>query len=73
VKYTKRRLNDSTAHGFTNRQNVSVNQLSLLIAPPTEGGVISNPADTDPWVPAPEGRAGMVQAGRRRGRWSHPA
>lgn len=46
-------------------QNASVNQVSMLIAPPTEGGVISNPADTDPWIPVPEGHTGMVQAAAR--------
>lgn len=46
-------------------QNASVNSVSMLIAPPTEGGVVSNPADTDPWVPVPEGKTGMVQAAAR--------
>jgi len=64
--------NTDSEGGMTLRQsaefhcrNVSVNQLSMLIAPPTEGGVVNNPADTDPWVPAPEPRVGMVQAAAR--------
>ena len=64
--------NTDSEGGMTLRQsaefhcrNVSVNQLSMLIAPPTEGGVVNNPADTDRWVPAPEPRVGMVQAAAR--------
>jgi hypothetical protein len=51
--------------------NASVNQLSMLVAPPTEGGVISNPADNDPWEPTKtagtgyQGNVGMVQAAAR--------
>ena len=52
--------------------NASVNQLSMLIAPPTEGGVISNPKDDDPWQPVVKnvtggfhGNVGMVQAAAR--------
>ena len=64
--------NTDSEGGMTLRQsaefhcrNVSVNQLSMLIAPPTEGGVVNNPADRDQWVPAPEPRVGMVQAAAR--------
>ena len=64
--------NTPTEGGMTLKQaavfhckNVSVNQFSMLIAPPSEGGVISNPADSDPWVPLGEGEAGMVQAAAR--------
>ena len=63
--------NTDSEGGMTLRQsaefhcrNISVNQVSMLIAPPTEGGVISNPADTDPWVPA-HSSVGMVQAAAR--------
>lgn len=51
--------------------NASVNQLLMLIAPPTEGGVISNPHDNDPWRPAPvtgigwNSSVGMIQAAAR--------
>jgi hypothetical protein len=51
--------------------NASVNQLSMLIAPPTEGGTISNPEDNDPWQPVKkngthfQGNVGMVQAAAR--------
>eukprot|EP01046_Picozoa_sp_COSAG06_P039496 COSAG06_NODE_4677_length_4043_cov_3.965264_2_plen_439_part_00 len=52
-------------------RNASVNQLSMLIAPPTEGGVISNPKDSNPWQPLAKagtgyhGNVGMVQAAAR--------
>eukprot|EP01050_Picozoa_sp_SAG11_P024028 SAG11_NODE_5004_length_1694_cov_3.457053_2_plen_56_part_00 len=32
-------------------RNASVNQLAMLIAPPTEGGAISNAKDNNPWQP----------------------